>query len=215
VRTLLRCCVVAALIVTLVEAPVFAAPDRALGVVTRAERAQLGTADAANGATVFDGDTLSTDKGGALNVRLGAAQLYLLPDSGVAMRRTPVGASAVLQRGTVVLASGAGEAVELHASEARIRPKTNQPTLAQVTLSGPYELVVTSNRGQLDVTIGEETHLVSENTSYRVEIEPAVPNPQGGPPIRAARSRFFILALLMIGATTGVILWRALISPDN
>ncbi len=214
-RTLLRCCLISALVVALVEAPVSGTPSKALGVVTRAERALLSTADAANGATVYDGDTLTTEKGGALNVRLGAAQLYLLAESGVAVHHTAAGASAVLQRGTVVLASVAGEAIELHASEARIRPRTNQPTLAQVTLSGPYELLVTSNRGQLDVTIGDETHLIPENTSYRVEIEPAVPNPQGGPPIRTARSRFFIVALSMIGAATGIVVWRALLSPSN
>ncbi len=214
-RTLFRCCLISALIVTLVGAPVSSAPAKALGVVTRAERAQLSTSYATNGATVYDGDSLITEKGGALNVRLGSAQLYLLPESGVAMHQTPAGTSAVLQRGTVVLASAAGEAVELHASEARIRPKTSQPTLAQVTLSGPNELLVTSSRGQLDVTIGEETHVVPENTSYRVEIDPAVPNPQGGPPIRAARSRFFVIVLATIGAATGVVIWRALVSPSK
>lgn len=216
-RTLLRCLLIGLLIVSLVEAPVLASPSRALGVVLQAERARMGSSEAVSGATVFDGDTLTTESAGTLQVRVGAAQLYLLASSAASLNQTPGGVSAGLDRGTVIFfSSTSAEALELRASEARIRARGPQPTVAQVTLVGPYELLVTSQRGQLEVAIGDEVRTVPEATSYRVLIEPEKENQKrrGGPPIVAARSKFLLVALILIAAGTGVGIWRALISPD-
>jgi len=214
-RLLLRTLVVALLISSLVEAPVFASPEpsRALGVILQAERARLSSGDAVNGATVFDGDTLATYPAGALRARVGETQLHLLADSRARMRQAAGGATAVLERGTVILSSAAAGAVNLQASAARIHPRTAQ-ILAQVTLVNPQELLVTSNRGSLEVTVGDEIHTVAENTSYRVLIEPEVPNPQGGP-VKAARSRFIVIALILIAIGTGIGIWRATVSDDK
>ncbi len=215
-RLLLRTCLIALLSLALIEVPVQASPNptSALGVVVQADHARLSSGDASSGATVFDGDTLSTDAGGRLAVRLGGSQLYLLGDSGAKMKQSNAGVVAVLQRGTVVLNSPSAGAADLKASAAHIRAQAG-PTLAQVTLVSPTELLVTSNRGTLEVTIGEETHVVSEMTSYRVLIEPEVPNPQGGRPIKAARSRFVVIALTLITIGTAIGVWRATISPDR
>lgn len=216
-RTLLRGCLIGVLIASLAEAPVFASPSPALGVIVQAERARVGSGDAVGGATVFDGDTLVTSSAGTLHVRLGAAQLYLLADSSATIRERTAGVIAVLARGTAVFSSASAEAIELRASEARIRPRTAQPTYGQVTVVGPCELLVTSQRGQLEVAIGDEVHTVPEATSYRVLIEPEKPSSQGPgrPPAVAARSRFLLVALIAIGVGTGIGIWRALVSPDQ
>ncbi len=214
-RSVLLRCLIAILIVSLVEAPLYASPSAALGVVLQAEHAQVGGGDAVDGATIFDGDTLTTAPTGAMRVRVGPAQLYLRGDSAAALQRMPGAVSAALQRGTVVFSSAAAGAVEVRASEARIRPRTSQPTLAQVTLVGPNEFLLTCQRGLLEVLVGDEVHTVPEATSYRVVIEPEQPNPQGGPPQRAARSRFFWILLIGIGVGTGIGIWRALVSPDS
>ncbi len=178
-RLLLRTCLIAILIVSLVETPVFASPSSALGVVLQAERARVGGGDAVDGATIFDGDTLATGPAGALRVRLGVAQLHLLADSSAALRQTPGMVSAALQRGTVVFSAAAARAIEVRASEARIRPQTAEPTLAQVTLVSPNEFLLTCQRGQLEVLIGNEVHSVSAPTSYRVLIDPEPQGPRG------------------------------------
>ncbi len=229
-RTVLRSLLIALLIVSLVEAPVLAspAPVAPCGMVLQAERARVGAGEAAAGATLYDGDVLETSRGGTLRAQVGAAQLYLLADSAAALRQGAVGAGVVLKRGTVVLSSAGGGAFELQASEARIRPQTAQPTLAQVSLVGPYELLVTSQRGPLEVRIDEEMHTVPEATSYRVLIEPEAQGPRGAgagevgrsqgsgqPPVKAARSRFLQVALITISVATGIIVWRALISDEN
>lgn len=212
---LLRTFLIGFLIVNLTIAPVVAAPSRALGVVIQAERARLGPVPAIKGSTIFSGDTLATDAAGNVRVRLGGAQLYLTANSMAVVLEMPVGVRAELRSGTVVLSSPGQEAIELRASEARIRPRSPLPTLAQVTLVGPYELLLTCQRGELEVTIGDEIHTVAEGTSYRVFIEPEVPNPQGGPPVRAARSRFLLITLIAIGVGTGIGIWRALLSPSD
>ncbi len=214
-RTLFRACLIALLIATLIEAPGFAAPSRGLGVVLQAERARLSSGDAITGATVFDGDTFSTEASGALRLRVGAAQLYLLASSAGSMRQSAGGVSATLERGSLIYSASAGEGFELRAAEAVIRPRAGQQTLAQITLTGAHELVVTSQHGQLEVTVYNETHVVPEATTYRVEIEPEIPSPQGGPPVRPGRSRFIILALAMIAIGTGIGIWRSLISPSS
>jgi len=56
VQALLRSCLVAILVVTLVEAPVYGSPSAALGVVLQAQNASVGSGVAATGATIFNGD---------------------------------------------------------------------------------------------------------------------------------------------------------------
>jgi hypothetical protein len=211
----LRTFLVGLLTVSLTVAPVVAAPSRSLGVVIQAERARLGAGPAIEGATIFNGDTLATDATGNVRVRLGSAQLYLKANSTALLLDTPDGVRAELRSGTAVFSSAGEGPIELRASEARIRPRTSLPTLAQVTLVGPYELLLTCQRGELEVTIGDEIHAVPEGTSYRVFIEPEVPNPQGGPPKKAARSRFLLITLIAIGAGAGVGIGLALMSPDR
>ncbi len=186
-------------------------------MVLQADRAQISSGDAASGATIFDGDTLSTNSRGGLRARLGEAQLYLTGNSLVTVQQASGGVSATLERGTAIFSSSSPEAFELRASEARIHARSAKPTYAQVTLVGPYELVLTSQRGELEVKIGDEVHAVPEATSYRVYIESAAPSPRGGggPPIATARSRWVLLALLMIAGGTAYLIWNAVHSPSK
>ena len=146
-RALLRCLLIALLVACLVEAPVVAAPSVGLGVVMQAQRAHVSGGEAVDGATIFDGDLLATDSAGNLRVQLGGGQLYLPAESAAAIRQAGGGVSAVLQHGTVIFSTSGPGPFELRASEARIRPLTAQPTFAQVTLLGPLEFLVTTQRG--------------------------------------------------------------------
>ena len=214
VQALLRSCLVAILVVTLVEAPVYGSPSAALGVVLQAQNASVGSGVAAIGATIFNGDTLATDSRGWLRVRLGANQFSLLQLSSAVMRQAPGIPIAVLERGTMAFSSSAAEPFELQASAAHIRPRTGQPVIAQVTIAGPNTLLITSNRGELEVSIGDEVHVVPAMTSYRVEIEPEDQGSGGAAPHKTARSKFVLLLLAMVAAGTGVAVWRATTSPS-
>src|SRR2546428_13425317 len=87
VQALLRSCLVAILVVTLVEAPVYGSPSAALGVVLQAQNASVGSGVAAIGPTIFNGDTRGTGSRGWLRGRLGANQFSLLQLSRAVLRQ--------------------------------------------------------------------------------------------------------------------------------
>ena len=65
-----------------------------LGIVTQASRAHFNAADVSTGATIYDGDGLSTEAEGALQFRGPAAFVYLPGSSGVNLHALPNGTQA-------------------------------------------------------------------------------------------------------------------------
>jgi hypothetical protein len=195
--------------VALLAAPLWGVPAAPLGVVTAAERAQISAVPTATGATVFDGDALSTDTVGILRVRAGAAQFQLFTSSAAVVTRTSTGIRATLRQGTVAWSAANAGAIEIEASEARLRPQGNVPTQAQVTLLSATELLVTARRGGLEIIVGDETQVVPEATSYRVLLSP--PDPQGPrgagtkPPGHSNKKK--IILVLVVTGSVPIITW--------
>jgi len=200
----------------------------AVGTITSATSAHVGAASASSGSTVFGGDHLSTEKLGSMQVRAGAARLLLSSASSASMGENGAAPSARLLSGTAVFSTANAKAFVLHASKAAIRPKSDQPTVAQVTYISDKELQVRSTRGSLAITVEDETQFVPEGTAYRVILDPssyyAAGSPQGprgaggragGPPLKAGRSRFLLIAIVLTSVATGVALYEALQSPDR
>ena len=191
-----------------------------LGVVTQASHAHFNAAKVSAGATIYDGDGLSTEAEGALQFRGSAAQLYLPGSSGVTLRGLPMGTQAQLQAGTVVFSAAKAAAMEIIADEALIRPLADAPTVAQVTIVGPKELQISARRGALQFAYAGETENITEGTSYRIVLDPleAVPppSPQRGP-VKAGREskKFKIIAILTIGWATEWGLHEIFESPDR
>src|SRR5215470_17661397 len=210
----------------------FGASAPAVGTITSASRANVGTAAATVGTTVFVGDRLVTQQAGLLQVRAGAARLMLSASSAVTVADSNGTPSATLQQGTVVFSTANSKAFVLRASTAEIRPETDAPTVAQVTYVNSKELVVRTTRGSVAITVDGETQYVPEATAYRVILDPdsyletsgaaqASQGPQGAgaggsgrPPRRAGRSRFLLIAIIVTGVATSVALYEALQSPD-
>jgi hypothetical protein len=226
VYRLLRSFVGGLLVAVLAQAPaVMAAPPAAsvpaLGVVTQAQRANVGNGSATTGSTIFDGDQLQTDKDGTLRVRIGTSQAYLFNQGAAVLHQSADGFSANLTRGGLVLSSGQGQTFHLVSNGATIQPSTGQPTVAQVTWVGPKELLVMSRKGALQVSMGNETQTVADGSSYRMVIDPpaaaASPaSPAAVPQATQSGSNAFLLLLLGAAAaaiTVGVIL--AVESPSS
>jgi hypothetical protein len=212
---------------TLFLMPVNGAPPAAIGTITSATSAHVGAAAASSGSTVFGGDHLSTEKFGSLQVRAGAARFMLSGASSAAVDGSAAVPSARLLNGTMVFSTANAKAFLLHASTADIRPQTDQPTVAQVTYINDKELQVRSTRGSLTITVDGETQVVPEAMAYRVILDPGsyyaaenaqgprgVGTRQGGPPLKAGRSHFLLIAIIITGIATGVALYEALHSPD-
>ena len=213
--------------ISLLITPVLGAPSSSLGTIVYADRAHMGAAAASAGATVFGGDRLSTEQSGSIQVRAGAARFLLSGASSATLATDEATPAAILTRGSATFSTADSKAFALHVASAIIRPNTDQPTIGQVTVLGPKELVVRSTRGSLTVAVEEDVRVIAEGTAYRIVLDsPATASaPQGprgaggrssgGPPIKAARSRFIWYA---IGITTLITVWavhEALESEDR
>jgi hypothetical protein len=221
VRTLFNVCLFVILSATLVGTPVWGSPASPasvpLGVVLQAEYAQVGADTTAGGATVYDGDRLQTLGGGTLRAQLGGPQMYLRQNTIAQVQGLPNGFSAELATGTVVVSSTEGQTFELLADGATIRPAGAQATVAQITRVSATEVLLTSTRGALQVTLDEEVKTIEAGSSYRMEVEAdeSGPGPQPQGPYHTGRHRHFLMYLIVggIATTTAILVWRALMSP--
>ena len=203
----------------------------AVGTITSASRANVGTATATVGTTVFVGDRLVTQQAGILQVRAGAARMMLSASSAATVADFDGTPSATLQQGTLIFSTANAKAFVLRASTAELRPETDAPTVAQVTYVNSKELVVRTTRGSVAITVDGETQYVPEGTAYRVILDPdsylgttteAAQGPQGAGannkttmPRKAGRSRFLLMAIIVTSVVTAIVLDEALESPSK
>jgi hypothetical protein len=222
----LRLKAIAAVVLALavLQASTFAEAAPALGQIVQADRARLGGGAASGGATLFDGDRLSTGASGSLRVKLGTGQLILVADSAAAVRRSSTGATASLERGTAIFSMADPGTFVLEALDVRFRAHSasNESTLGQVTLTTANEFVVTCNRGALDVLIGNEVRTVTAESSYRVVLDPPDPQEPAGAGAGAGKDsaekhpaayRNHLARWIFLGAVGGLtayFTWRAL-----
>ncbi|HEV7968936.1 MAG TPA: hypothetical protein VGP19_15265 [Candidatus Acidoferrales bacterium] len=218
-RKVFTAVLVAILTILLIEVPVMAAPASSsatpLGVVIAAENANAGAGVSSSGATIYDGDRLQTPENSTLRVRLGSGQMILRQNSIADVHTLPNGFSANLNNGVVVVSSPAGQTFQVVADGATVRPANAQATSGQISMISPTELILTSNRGTLEVSMGDEVKTVEAGSSYRLDVEPeeAAPDPSPQSAHPTARNRFLWVAIPVIAAVTGIVIWRALVSP--
>jgi hypothetical protein len=159
------------------------APDRAhaqaaspaLGIVVKSSAAHIGNAAAADGATVYSGDYLSTEDKGAIQIRVSTLSLELQNNSAAHIYRTPYGAIVELERGTALYTTPGGhENLVIVASDVRATPVLSLPDFGRVSIDDPCKVTVTSLRGQVDVQVGSESRLLEQGKAYRVAAENAI-----------------------------------------
>ena len=113
----------------------------------------------------------------------------------------------------------------MHVGSAVIRPNTDQPTIGQITLLGPKELIVKSTRGSLSIAVEDDVRVIPEGVGYRVVLDPNASDPQGprgagskgygGPPIKAAKSKFIWYAIAITAVVTYFAVDEVFESPDR
>jgi len=209
---------------TRLTTPLCATPASTLGTIVYVDRAHVGTAEASVGATVFSGDKLTTEKAGSVQVRAGAARLLLSSASAALLDQDDVSPFATLTSGSATFSTANSKAFALHFGSAVIRPNTDQPTIGQVTVLNPKELVVKSTKGSLLVAVDDDVRVIPEGAGYRIVLDPN-PEPQGprgagskgygGPPIKAAKSKFMWYAIGVTAVVTFFAVQEALESPDR
>jgi hypothetical protein len=218
VSKLVTAVLIATMSLVMIEAPVLAAPagspSAPLGVVVAAENANVGAGVTSSGATIYDGDHLQTPANSTLRVRFGSGQMVLRQNTTADVHSFPNGFSADLNSGTVVVSSAEGQTFQLIADGATIRPADSQATSGQISMISPTELILTGTRGTMRVTMGDEVKTVEAGSSYRMEVETEDPGPNPQAPHPTARNHFLWIVIPVIAAVTGIVIWRALVSPD-
>lgn len=219
----LRESIAALLFLTFVAMPVWSASTTTFGTVLLAERAHIGMAPASAGTTVFGGDTIRTDQLGNIQIRAEAARLMLRESSSATISELNGTPSATLLGGTAVFSTGFANAFALRAATAEIRPQNDGPTIAEVSIISSKELIVRSARGALTITVDGETQVVPEATAYRVIFDQeAIPVSQGavtkdigGPPRKAGRSHYYVVAIIVASVLTYFAVDEVFESPDK
>jgi len=211
----------------LILTPLFGSSKRQAGIIVAAQNAALHNVAATAGTTVFHGDALNTDAHGQVQVRAGSARFYLGASSGATLHNEAGMPSATLSQGTAIFATSKSNQFELIARSARIRAQGDTYTVAQVSFEGPHSLLVTTRRGALTITLGEDTEILPEAASYRVLLDPMAdpdpaPDPQGprgagtGPhktPRKSGHDRMYIIPIALAGAATWFALHEVFESP--
>jgi len=214
--------------ISLLASPIWGNSALGMGTVVSADRAHVGTATASAGSTVFVGDKLATEQAGSLQIRAGAARLVLTGSSGLVWGADDGSPSATLTGGTAAFSTANAKAFVLHAGTAVFRPQDNQPTVANVTLLNPRELVVRCSRGALIIGVDDDVRVIPEGTAYHVILDPdaavpggAIPAPAAAAswgqnqPIKAGKSKFIWYAIAFTAIVTAFAIWEACESPDR
>jgi len=209
---------------SLLTTPVLATPSSSLGVVVYADRAHVGAGPASVGATVFGGDRLSTEQSGSLQMRTAAARMLLSSSTIATLSQDEATPSATLTLGSATFSTSGSNAFAMHVGSAVVRPSSNQPTIGQVTVLTPKELIIKCTRGSLTISVEDDVREIPEGGAYRVVLDPNA-DPQGprgaggkgvgGPPIRAARSKFIWYAIGAVALITYFAVSESLESPDR
>jgi hypothetical protein len=197
------------------------------GVIVLAHGAALHNVSATAGTTLFHGDTLNTDAQGQVQIRAGAARFFLGASSGATLHNEAGMPSATLSQGTAIFSTSKSTEFALIAGSARIRAQGDSYTVAQVSLEGPHALLITTRKGALTITLGEDTEILPEAASYRILLDPpAVPDPAPVPqkprgagtgphktPRKSGHDRLYIIPLVLAGGATWFALHEVFESP--
>ena len=218
-RSMARLCLVVLLLASLLDLPAFAAVEKPLGSVIQAQEAQLDNAKLEVGTSIYRGDTVATDAGGGLRLKLGGSQLYLLADSAATLAQNSTAIHAVVARGTVGFSSNGADNIELEIPQGILRAADGQPAYGQVTITSAQEVVISAYRGALVLDNDGELHTIPAGKNYRVTLEWEQAEQQTSPastggdnPIiqpRKRRRRKLAFYLIFTGAVAGAtyVIW--------
>jgi hypothetical protein len=196
-----------------------------LGMVTHAERAHVGEAAASAGSTVFDGDQLSTEVGGALRITGPSLRLQLDAQSILTLRRpadTGDGVEADLASGTLVFSAARNGSITVVADDAMIRPAATAAALAHIRVVNLKELRIYAQRGALEFSYHGESEVIPEGAAYRVLLDPsekelAAFSDSEGVKKKAGKphTKFLLLAIAIAAGVAIPVLMPHFESPDS
>ena len=86
--------------------------------------------------------------------------------------------TATLLRGTGTFSTSNANAFALNALTAVIKPKSDEPTVGEVTVLSEKQLLVKCSRGALTITVGDDSRVIPEGSAYRIVLDPTARKPR-------------------------------------
>jgi hypothetical protein len=188
------------------------AGGKPLGILTLAYGAHLNASDAFAGLSVFEGERVSTDADGKIDVRIGASVITLAEQGGATLQRAGDGAHVDLDAGSVYLWSAESNPLEVHVEGALVRPHGAHQVQAQILMFAPKILQITTRQGSVDFSYGKEFRVLPEGQTYRIYLEseddPRSATDAGSATERAGLSTGTKVAYFIVaGAGAGLAVW--------
>ncbi|MGH9715641.1 MAG: hypothetical protein ACRD4R_02780 [Candidatus Acidiferrales bacterium] len=191
-----------------------AARSKALGSVVQANNSMVDNQTAMAGGDVYACDVLDSDTYGSLRVQFSGSQILLSPSSEVVLDGQPNAVRVIVINGSTSFSATSSAVLEIDTPAGVVRESSGQFYSGSVTITGPKELVVSANRGDLVFNNGGELHTVLAGKSARVTFDHAADASCHKPGyIRTAEDRRKIGFYILGGAGGGVagyFAWKAL-----
>jgi hypothetical protein len=176
-RSIARSYFAMVVIVAIGGSPVVAARSRRpLGVVVQADRGHIDTTSAVTGADIYSCDSLDTDDGGKLRVKVGSSQVFLSALSTAALEDDGSAIQVLATSGTVGFAFSAAPDLSVRTPAGIIRGESGQAASGKVAYTGSRELIISAIHGDLVLDNGGELRTISEGKSADVTFEENVDN---------------------------------------
>jgi hypothetical protein len=202
-----------------------------LAIVVASHSATLGNGIASDGATLYNGDRLVTSPGGGLSLRSSNAMLYMAGSTQVTLHRSQSHNPSIkksliranITSGSVSFSLSPDQYFLVSAHGAVIGPASPMPTLGEITILDARSFEIRARRGALKIVYFDDSEVIPEGKSYRVELAGTDSTDPTQPPIKtrarpAGRRRFVLLfligtaAIAAIGASVGYV--QSVESPD-
>jgi hypothetical protein len=190
----------------------------ALGAIVQAVRGNGGADIAGTDSAIYAGDRLNAEGDQIVWARLGKLLLCIEPGTVVEVGGVPNDPSSNLVNGAVNTSARENQTFQLLAGGITIQPLGARGSVARVTLVNAHKLEVTSERGGIELSMGEKIQTITQGETYRIVIEPENPEPRApaapGKGALPAGNNNFMKYLIGGGAiATGIGIWRAFVSP--
>jgi hypothetical protein len=176
-RQVVRFCLVILCFAALSGLPAFGARGqrgahrRVLGVVSQTDRGHIDTTNAVTGADIYSCDSLTTDDGGTLRVRVGAGQIYLSSASAAALEDDGNEIQVVTSSGTIGFSEPTSGDLSIRTPAGIVRAAGGMAVAGEVTYKGPMELMISAMRGDLTLDVGGELRTIPEGKSADVTFD--------------------------------------------
>ncbi len=168
-----------------------------LGIVVASHSATLGNGVASDGATLYNGDRLVTGPNGGLSLRSGDAMLYMSGSTQVTLHRTPSRNPVIkksliradVSSGSISFSLSPDQYFLVSAHGALIGPAAPMPTLGEITILDRKAFEIRARRGPLKIVYRDDSEIIPEGKSYRVELDDSTDTTIADPAPRSKRSR--------------------------